>query len=272
MTYLINMINNIRLSLPNFLIVGASKSGTSSLYNYLKEHPEIFMSSIKEPHFMIAGLIKNSKDPIALKRSRKNAIDNIHDYTALFNNVNKEKAVGEASTGYLFYYEYAIKNIKKYLKNPKIIIILRNPIERAFSAYRHCVRHKFESLSFEDALQDEDRVIENFFNPIMYYRDMGFYSQQVKSYMDNFSDVKICIFDDFRDKMSLILQDIFKFLDVNISFTPDLKKKYNVSEKKSFFLIKPDVEVRIRQYLKDVYSDDIIELEGITGKNLCEWL
>ena len=137
-------------NLPNFLVVGAAKSGTSSLHNYLNQHPEIFMPSfrdgvnVKEPQFFV----------------RESVMDRLHsgiwnwqDYKDLFFQVKDEKAIGEASVFYLYYFEEAINNIKKYLGDQiKIIIILRNPIDRAYSAYQHVSRSMKEELSFEEAL------------------------------------------------------------------------------------------------------------------------
>ena len=141
-------------NLPNFLIVGAAKSGTSSLHNYLNQHPEIFMPSykdglnVKEPQFLIKNKVK----------------DRLHfgiwswqEYKALFDDATKFKAIGESSVFYLYYYKEAIKNIKFRLDdNIKIIILLRNPIDRAYSAFQHVSRGLKENLSFEEALQIEE--------------------------------------------------------------------------------------------------------------------
>ena len=110
-----------KLELPNLLIVGAAKSGTTSLHNYLKQHPQIFMSAHKEPHFLI-----NSE--IGENRIHK-AVLKFDDYKQMFKTQKNYLFKGESSVMYLAYPQYSIKNIKKYLSSKvKIIIMLRNPI------------------------------------------------------------------------------------------------------------------------------------------------
>jgi len=154
-------MDNIKL--PNFLIVGAPKSGTTSLYYYLKEHPEIYMSKLKEPHFFSKECknlpFRGPKDESLGSTKYMNLT--WEDYQNLFKGAITYKAVGEASADYLYYFKCSIKNIKKYLGNPKIIIILRNPIERAFSAYLHMLRDGREYLSFREALHMEEERKKN---------------------------------------------------------------------------------------------------------------
>ena len=142
------------MTLPNFLVIGAAKSGTSSLYMYLKQHPEIYMSPIKEPHFFSfddeSKMTKGPGDPI------HKAITNFDDYQAQFDGVTDEKAIGEASTSYLYRPE-APGRIHAMLPDAKLIVILRNPVDRAFSAYMHVVRDKREtSKDFAEALSKEE--------------------------------------------------------------------------------------------------------------------
>ena len=145
--------------LPNFLIVGAAKSGTSSLHQYLLQHPDIFMPtfneeglSLKEPQFLIKSKVE--------KRLHF-GIWEWKEYLSIFEDVEEQKVIGEASVFYLYYYEEAIKNIKSRLGNDvKIIILLRNPVDRAFSAFLHVSKSVKESLSFEDALAQEEGRLE----------------------------------------------------------------------------------------------------------------
>ena len=218
------------LKLPNFLIVGAAKSGTTSLYYYLREHPEIYMSPVKEPKFITSRFLKFPFNGIGDDLIERNIVKDFNDYCVLFQNVEKEKAIGEASADNLYYYEKAIPYIKRYLGNPKIIIILRNPIERSFSAYCHLVRDKREFLSFEEALmQEEFRKMQNW-EFIWFYKDVGFYYKQVKAYLENFSEVKIYLYDDLKKNPLKLVQDIYSFLEVDDSFVPkNINKKFNIS-------------------------------------------
>ena len=120
--------------MPNFLIIGAPKSGTTSLYQYLKQHPQIYLPDKKEPHFFsFEGRTQGFNGPGQADFMKKR-ITKIEDYIKLFENVNDELAIGEASTSYLYIPE-AVERIKKYVPEVKIITIIRHPAERAFSDY-----------------------------------------------------------------------------------------------------------------------------------------
>jgi len=136
--------------LPNFFIVGAAKAGTTSLYNYLKQHPDIYMSPIKEPNYFAKdidiNLFRKDYKKTALidtqKYFSKPKLEELHlafiteleDYIKLFQKVSNEKVIGETSVSYL-YSKVAAKEIKKLVPDAKIVIILRDPIERAYSHY-----------------------------------------------------------------------------------------------------------------------------------------
>ena len=184
--------------LPNFLIVGAAKCGTSSLHNYLNQHPEVFMPSynieginVKEPQFFVKKMVIN--------RIHSGVWD-WESYKDLFKQAQNYQAIGEASVFYLYYFEEAIKNIKQYLTNEvKIIIILRNPINRAFSAHQHVSRSIKENLSFEDAIAlEEKRLMNNeTLTPMVMYKGMGLYCAMVKVVLESFNNVHIILYDDF---------------------------------------------------------------------------
>ena len=120
--------------------------------------------------------------------------------------------------------------IKKFLGDVKIIIILRNPIERAFSAYMHLVRDNREFLTLEEALdQEENRKRQNW-EFIWYYKDVGFYYNQVKAYLESYSKVKIYLFDDLKRNPLDLVQDIYRFLEVDDLFVPsNIGEKFNIS-------------------------------------------
>ena len=115
--------------LPNFLIVGAAKSGTTSLYRYLQQHPDIFMSQKKEPKFFSSQFLKFPFVGPGDQNMELSICKTFDKYESLFKYADNIKAVGEASADNLYYYTHAIPLIKKYLGNVKILIILRNPID-----------------------------------------------------------------------------------------------------------------------------------------------
>ena len=219
--------------LPNFLIVGAAKSGTSSLHNYLNQHPEVFMPSydknkmkVKEPRFLIKDLVEHKLH---------NGIWSWKEYQSLFEDVKDEKVIGESSVLYLYYYKHTIRNIKLRLGyNVKIIIMLRNPADRAYSAFHHVSRGFQEQYSFEEALTIEEGRLENDNNltPMVMYKDMGLYYKMVKAYLDAFEHVHIILYDDFRDKTDEVLDNVYHFLAIDKNQIVDSVGKHNVGGKK----------------------------------------
>jgi hypothetical protein len=303
----------VKNKLPNFLIVGAQKSGTTSLYNYLKQHYEVFMPErLKEPKFFVSPIFKkiNHNQPLWVN-FMSNTMFEWQDYLELFEKVQKEKAIGESSVTYLYYYKTAIILIRKYLGNIKIIISLRNPVDRAFSAYLHLRRDNRENISFKKTLKEEDRRKKNY-PPLYHYTSIGFYYHQVKAYLDNFDQVKIYLFDDLKKDTLSLVKDMYGFLGVDTSFTPDVSIRYNVSgiPKNKFIhkflreqnilksivksvvktlvpykerrkiiekikmknLQKPQMKPETREYLKNLYRKDILKLQDLIKRDLSHWL
>jgi len=217
--------------LADFLIVGAAKSGTTSLHYYLGQHPYIEMSKPKEPKFLswYAG-IRGFNGPGDKKCTESRVVKSYDDYLNIFSAESKDVLCGESSTDNLYFHIEVIPLIKKIIGEPKIIIILRNPVDRAFSAYTHLVREGRENETFERALELEDERIKKGYSFIWHYKNVGFYYEQVKDYLENFSDVKVCLYDDLRKDPIKLVQDIFRFLGVDDNFVPaNIGEKYNVS-------------------------------------------
>lgn len=218
---------------PNFLIIGAMKAGTTSLYYYLNQHPEVFMSPVKEPHFFaFEGQTINFRGPRDQEIMQQMCVTERGAYEALFRGVKDEKAVGEASAMYLYYPESA-ERIKKYNPDMKLIVILRNPVDRAYSSYMHLVRDGREYISdFESALREEPRRIAENWVPIWHYQKAGFYYLQLKRYLDVFpkNQIKIYIYEeDLKLRPQQTMRDIFLFLEVDEDYIPNMEVLYNLS-------------------------------------------
>ena len=288
---------------PNFLIVGAAKSGTTSLANYLNNHPDIFISKIKEPRFLIADTIKNTskKDP-SYTHIVKSSVLQTENYFNLFKN-KKEKAIGEASVHYLYHYQEAINNIKKYLgTNTKIIIVLRNPVSRAISNWKYQDK---DFLDFELAINSENKRIKEGFNSFWYYSKLGYYHDQVKSYMENFKNTKVILFEDLINNTSDVMTDLYYFLGVDYNFKNQSYKVHNQSSfsiiptsrylkgflknqkrvnafkklkhknliPKKLYQIKEDlITEKDIMLLKNLYNEDIKKLQKLIDRDLTNWL
>ncbi|MBD3343806.1 MAG: sulfotransferase [Chitinivibrionales bacterium] len=218
-----------RIRLPNFLVVGAAKAGSTAVATYLEEHPQIYMSPMKEPKFISSHFMKFPYNGPGDDFVENFTVRNLPTYKGLFKWVRRHRAIGEASVENLFYYEKAIPVIKKLFGDPKIIIILRNPVDRAFSAYKMMVRDGREELSFEEALEREQKRKEENWEFLWFYREVGLYYKQVKAYLESFSRVKVTLYDDFRMDTIGFMQNLYRFLRVRDNFKPEVALKFNVS-------------------------------------------
>jgi len=216
---------------PSFIILGAGKSGTTSLYAYCQEHPEVFMSAIKETNFFeLEGqqtIFSEAEDPLKLKHYPQ-SINNIKDYTALFKNTANFKSKGEASPMYL-YGKNAPANLKKYVPEIKLIAILRQPSERLFSRYTHLLRDGHEpTKSFEDVFDT---------NSIWWQRpdlvQEGFYYQHLSRYFRLFdsAQIKVFLYDDLKSDSKKVMRELYRFIGVDQNFKPSTNQSFNVSGK-----------------------------------------
>lgn len=218
---------------PNFFIIGAAKSGTTSLWSYLRQHPQIYMPEIKEPSFFSLDYKHNLT---------------YEKYISLFSGAleKKAKAIGEASHAYLTSPESAALIKEKY-NNAKLIIMLRNPADRAFSLYQWMVREGYEWIyPFEKALEaEEERIFDKEFkysNPQYYYNYLyyrsGLYSNQIERYVKLFNRdrIKFLIFDDFKKDILSKTREIYQFLEVESNFLPEVSVKNKMKYPFSVFL------------------------------------
>ncbi len=217
---------------PNFVIIGAAKSGTTSLYQYLSQHPQIYMSPRKHTRFFAYETEDPPfRGPGPVDPPTPYAVADIESYHALFDGVTDETAVGEASHSYL-YQAQAARRIKEYAPSIKLIAILRNPAERAFSHYRQLVRNGRERLaSFAGALEAEDARVRDNWWPDFHYARIGLYHQQLRRYYELFGrdQIKVYLYEDLSRDPAGMLQDVFRFLEVDDSFTPEAGIRYNAS-------------------------------------------
>jgi len=204
---------------PNLFIVGASKSATGTLYVHLSKVQGICMSTIKEPNYFSVKVHPGDVEQVI--RDKK-------QYLSLFDIDKDDKIIGEASPEYLADSE-APKLIHQVSPNAKIIIILRDPVERAYSHYFTFVRQGRIKNSFHDELQLALKNKKNGIKSNFGLLESGLYSEQVKRYLEIFGpeNVKILIFDEFIKNQKLTLQEVLDFLGINHSFDDFKVDQYN---------------------------------------------
>lgn len=195
--------------LPNFLIIGAMKSGTTSLWKYLDAHPDTFLSYPKEPAFFVEEL---------------NWQRGWQWYESLFEGAGPAIAIGEASTHYTKLGEHkgVAERIYQHLPDAKLIYLMRDPVDRAISHYWHCVRFNHETRPLEVAIEKDTR-----------YKDFGRYAMQLAPYQElyNADNILPITFEKLVTSPNTVLSKIYRFLDLGTPTTPhDVSQVHNGAE------------------------------------------
>ncbi len=218
------------MRLPNFLIIGAARSGTTSLYRALNQHPQVFMSPLKEPGFFAyGGQLCDFYYHVGNSNVRVVIVTDLEEYAKLFQGATDELAIGEASTDYLYNPTgSAPERIQHYIPDAKLIAILRNPVQTVYSHFLYGIQLGLEPLDdFEQALQVEDERIRNNWGPFYHYQRKGFYGRQLKPYFDRFGreQIRVYLYDEWAGDSTRTLKDVFRFLGVDDAFAPDTAAK-----------------------------------------------
>ncbi|MBA2441357.1 MAG: sulfotransferase [Rubrobacter sp.] len=297
------------MTLPNFAVIGAAKSGTTALYEYLKQHPDVYMSPQKETNFFaFEGREVGFRGP-GDEGISQSSITEIATYRAQFAGVAGETAIGEASPWYL-YLPGTAGSLRRHVPDARLIVLLRNPVDRAFSSYLHLVKDGREKLSFEEGLEAEEARIEQGWEPLWHYKRAGLYTAQVKRFLELFgrNRMRFYLYDDFAADVGSVVKDVYEYLDVDSSFLPDTSTKHNItgvprnrllwrllrgpnlveSTAKLFIpprlqhelklrvvqglLKKPVLRLNTRRELARGYRKDVLHLQDLIGLDLSRWI
>ncbi|NJN04349.1 MAG: sulfotransferase [Leptolyngbyaceae cyanobacterium RM1_1_2] len=292
-------------AMPNFIIFGAMKAGSTSLCNYLVQHPDVYISPKKEPNYFLPADSAETTQP--------GRITTLEDYQHFFQRsptkVQAEKAIGEASVSYLCN-EQLPRLIYQAIPDVKLIAILRDPVERAYSHFLFLKRKGEESAeSFAAALEADQGHAQ----PFGYFRK-GLYGQSVKNYLTQFesNQIRIYLFDDFKQDPLALTQNIFDFLGVDPHFQPNTSARdaasgiprsralyqfihqphplknairplirpfFSAEKRRALWtravaasLSKPKLEAEVQQQLRRRYRDDILYLQSLIDRDLSKWL
>jgi hypothetical protein len=201
------MKNNIK-----FICVGVQKAGTSTLHDILIQHPNLKLPTLKETHhFRDVEKFNKGKD---------------HYFNYYFKKRDKQKYYGEINPEYAYFDECGDR-IKSYFDELKIVFILRNPVDRAYSHYLMTKRRGLETLSFEDAITHEKDRLTSHYNKIHYsYISRGYYSKQISRFENLFgsNNVKIVLFDNLVKDSKITVDEIVDFIGLNkMEFNYDVK-------------------------------------------------
>lgn len=312
------------LKLPNFFLAGVPKAGTTSLWHYLAQHPQIYMSPLKEPNFFSAE-IREENFASELRRSvarqnrglrqflsgpmRKRRLGGIvadwKDYLRLYANAAEEPAVGEASVCY-FWSPAAPARIAERIPDARILVMLRNPIDRAFSQYLHGLANGAIRWSLREHIQRNLRHTSGQFCVHYPFLEFGLYAEQFSRYRERFGrNIWIGFYEDFKKHSIDVIQNIFRFLGVEPDFVPNTSRQHleaqvprvagigwlkrsgiwRLTSRATPASLRPFIRRRLirapgttcidpadRHYLLDFYRDDIRRLASLLGRDLDAWL
>lgn len=277
---------------PNLFIVGTAKAATTSLYRYLRQHPDVYLSPIKEPNFFLGV------DP----GGGQSYFGDEDSYLELFNRASTEKVLGEASVQYLCKLGTA-EWIRRTVPEAKILISLREPVSRAYSHYLMDVRNRMQHRPFLEALQLDIDTPTRPRRTRHLYVDYGRYCEQVARYLKVFGEnVCVLFFEEFVEDTRTHLRDVFRFLEVDPSYADSVQLgKHNsyvapqsrlgealhrrptlsalarrfvgvidVWPRMGMFLAdgKPPIDPRARQFLEELYSGEAECLERLLGRRV----
>jgi hypothetical protein len=258
---------------PNFFLVGAPKAGTTSLYRYLAQHPQIYMSPIKEPHYFATEIRVENFDPhtqrMARHRNRElkryfegpvtrgiwaGPVEDWNCYLKLFRAATNEVALGEASTCYLWS-PTAAHAIAARFPGSRILMVLRNPVDRAFSQYRHMLSFARSGVTLTEHIERGFSSRGPLIGETWPFLHFGLYSAQIPRYFRHFSreQIHIAFYDDLvRDPASFIAS-IYGFLGVDSSFKADTSQRYmDAAVPRSHVLNRRLRSIGVWQFARDV--------------------
>lgn len=266
--------NPIRL-MPDFIIIGAQKGGTTSLYSYLTEHPNIASASTKEVHFF------DHRFHLGLSWYRAHFPTGIEQYYA--QHVRKQVFItGEASPGYLFH-PLAPKRIASLLPHVKLIVLLRNPVDRLYSQYRHKVARGREKLPVEEAVAREEERLrgerekiasqKNYYSPNFQhfsYKTRGMYAEQLEIWFSLFPREQFLIMkseDMYKDPAAIYKQTL-EFLNSPIYEPASLQKEYKQYNKSQE--VSSRLDPAFRKELVEYFKPHNARLYRLVGRDF-EW-
>ena len=298
------------MKLPTFLVIGVEKSGTTSLYHYLQQHLQVYMSPIKETNFLEKDW--SEIDPDTIKRSEDKRIDTFKKYCALFADADAYEAVGEISPNYLFHHQTSAQRILNYVPEAQLIAILRHPVERAFSDY---LMHRRDSINVGKVAPLLEQVKHQ--SNSSFTLRKGFYFEPIRHFINTFGRdrLKIYLYDQLCADPVALVQDMYRYIGVDETFTPDVSYRAQVAQVPKIqsinnvlktnnpvraiaaSVLKPVLSSELRQKIRtalininssskdtvqlsleertqllDLYSDDVKKLQDLIQQDLSAWL
>jgi hypothetical protein len=288
---------------PDFIILGPSRTGTTSIYHYLRQHPGVFMSPVKETRYFAYLAVQAAGSSFTAVKGWQ--ITDWRQYQAQFEGARPGQAAGEATPLY-FYVPGVPEQIRARLPDVRLIAILRNPAERAYSLYQKYVRDGLETRSFEQAVQDELEGRAHRLSVLGHYVDIGYYHRHLSRFLRSFprAQLGLFIYDDLQAAPADFMRSMFEFIGVDPVFATDTSVRFNRSGAsaaggagrlakrwrnliphplymalhRAFGKLQPDrpnvapLSSDMRRRLCELYAPDLGALQQLTGRDHSGWL
>jgi hypothetical protein len=297
------------MTLPNVVVLGVAKAGTTSLYHYLRPHPQVAVASVREPKFLFyAGYLRNP-----VERSLRNvSVRTQAQYEALFSGKDQFPVRVDISPVYFAYPDQTILGIKEYVPDAKLIVIYRQPVDRAYSAYVMHVREGQEPIrDFAKAVDAEETVLPRSGARRRNYLGGSWYAARTRKYLEAFprDQMHFLLYDDFVSDPAGFMRSIYAILGVEPDTLPEKMIRHNAGvwpkhtavhrllawrfalpprvralvpadiRRRAFSAVRaasygppPPLDPGFKKELTGRFRDDILELQGLIGRDLSQWL
>ncbi len=298
------------MTMPNFLVIGRGKSGTTALYEVLKTHPEIWMSPVKEPQFFVC----ENGPPVFAGPLQLKGITRPEAYQRLFAGATTEKAIGEASPQYsnTGLAERAAQAIQHHIPDVRLIAILRQPADYTYSLFYHMQSRGIEpARSLRHALAEEQSGQRAGWYPSLRYGEGIRTYPALKAYYDRFSrqQIRVYLYEEWNSQPQQMLGDLLAFLDVDSTLVPPIVARQNVTATSRSYVLHrfmahphtiktllkrwlphslvryltqitrqfnriapPPMDPELRRELTEAAREDILRTRDLIGRDLSAWL
>lgn len=299
-------------TLPTFLVVGAGRSGTTGLVEGLRTHPGVFVTQPKEPHyFALHGQAPDFRGPGDAATINRVAVTDESAYLALFPDEHDYLALGDGSVSTLYYADRSVAEIKRINPQMRVVAILRDPIERAYSSYLYMRARGFEPCdNMLDALADEARRRDERWHHLWHYEAMSYYAEDVATLQRELGrdHVGVWFYDDLVADFTATVSSVLRFLGlppdaaegsgvprVNVSGTPRLEivqraiaaatrneplrrtvkrtTSFRFRERIRTSSLRPsEVPPDVRQHFAGTFDADLATLASLVGGDVPTWV
>lgn len=300
---------SVGMALPDFIVIGAGRCGTTSLHHCLKQHPDVYMCPNKSPNHFVSHVEQPPREGPRVRAMARQWVADRREYEKLFDGARGEKVRGEVSPVYM-QATCVPDAIYEACPNAKLIAVLRNPIDRAYAHFLGRRRDGLESRYDFSAVVDTE-LSEPLPEEVAFgsYVGCGRYHHFLRPYYERFPTerIKVFLFDSVRNDLAGLMTEIYEFLGVDPGFAPDTSYRHNRSGEiensiarhiwtrtaalrtmlrplwpefvrdsvhplRSVTLVKPQLDPAVRARLIPVLRDDVNQLESLIERDLSHWL